>query len=1217
MRPTLFGSFLRRQWKVPFYILLTLPLILLLLVAVGLVGFLSLQLSFQGGRQYAGSMDLECVGWSAIAPSNPLQIGLVAVIALGIAFILNALIAARVTEQLRKLSQVAIAISQGNLNQPIPQLQWVPELGQIAQALRQMVHVHQTNLQDPSQEVETLLREEYKRVEELREMREYRLQLQQLAMIELSKSRLFYSDELEDAFKKITQVAAHILDVERVSIWFYDPEQTKICCTDLYELSQNHHSFGIELSVKDYPSYFRALEADRIITADDAHADLRTQEFSASYLRPLGITSMLDVPLRSGGGTVGVLCLEQVGLPRQWLLEEQNFAAHLAHLVTLALETRDRKIAEAALYKRERYLEALVEVQRRLLMATNEAEIFSSVLEPLGVTAGASRVYIFTNSRDAAGRLLMNQRAEWCGADIRPEIDNPTLQNLSYDDLFPRWSTILAQGETITGVVATFPASERSILEPQDILALAVFPLRVNNRFFGFIGFDNCVEAQEWDVLEISLLRVAAAAISLALEYKQAEVALRQSEESLRRSEATQQAMIAAIPDLLIRIDHQGSYLEFIEKPLIKVFNPGKPVPGANIYDITPPDHAIERMAFVQRALETKEPQVYEYQFTLEGEIYYEEARIVAINSSEALVIVRDITARKVAETALQEKAEREHALNQVVQAIRNSLHLDTIFATATREIARLLHVENVVIAQYLSERGIWLHLAGYQQNPDLQLVGLEIPDAGNPFAERLKRLQVIRIDDTVTIADPINQTLAEAYPGAWLLVPLAASKMMLWGSLSISTSQRGFIWRNEDEDIVRAVADQLAIAIQQADLFRRLQLELKERQRAETALQQLNRDLEERVQERTAQLKMALSAAKMGTWEWDMTSNTQFWSPENFELMGFRTDEQGRVLDQDGNELSPTPTNELFFKHVHPDDLLPILQAEQQALKQRSSFESECRILRQDGSTRWRYTRGAYVYNSDEEPIKLVGISMDITERKQVEMQLRASLKEKEVLLREIHHRVKNNLQVVSAMLSLQAGAVHDAVTLAVLQDSENRLQAMALIHETLYQSRDLGKLNFSDYIQRLADNILTLNGIQGDRIQLIYHLEPVSLNLETAIPCGLLLNELLTNAIKHAFPNQRRGEICITLQQVPTLFHPDTPSDRSLSSPPPRYILEIADNGVGIPIDLNLEHLKSVGLKITYDLATQLRGTLNLNRNHGTHFQLIFSELQYRKRF
>ncbi|MFB2939427.1 response regulator [Aerosakkonemataceae cyanobacterium BLCC-F154] len=192
----------------------------------------------------------------------------------------------------------------------------------------------------------------------------------------------------------------------------------------------------------------------------------------------------------------------------------------------IAADITERKQAEAALTQRERYLEILVEIQQQLLATKQENTYYVEVLKKLGITAKASRVYLFENHRDRAGNLLMSQRAEWCAEGIKPEIENPVLQNLSYQDSIPRWRAILASGKVINGLVAEFPESERMILESQGILSILVLPLIVNHEFWGFIGFDNCQEARAWSYLEVRLLSAVASAISLHLERKQAEQAL-------------------------------------------------------------------------------------------------------------------------------------------------------------------------------------------------------------------------------------------------------------------------------------------------------------------------------------------------------------------------------------------------------------------------------------------------------------------------------------------------------------------------------------------------------------------------------------------------------------------------------------------------------------------------------------------------------------------
>jgi PAS domain S-box-containing protein len=242
----------------------------------------------------------------------------------------------------------------------------------------------------------------------------------------------------------------------------------------------------------------------------------------------------------------------------RWLLEKGRViyaaAGHPVRMVGTTVDITDRKRietdhqqAELDLRKRERYLEALVEVQQRLLIADTETDVFNCVLEPLGIAADACRAYIFTNHREATGRLLMSQRAEWCSEGVPAELDNPILQNLSYDGWLPRWETVMAKGGIISGIVAGFPESERTILEPQGILAIIAFPLRVHGEFFGFIGFDNCLEARSWDSLEANLLEVAAHAISLTLEYKQAVIQLRQAKEGAEAATRAKSEFLATM----------------------------------------------------------------------------------------------------------------------------------------------------------------------------------------------------------------------------------------------------------------------------------------------------------------------------------------------------------------------------------------------------------------------------------------------------------------------------------------------------------------------------------------------------------------------------------------------------------------------------------------------------------------------------------------------
>jgi two-component sensor histidine kinase len=228
-----------------------------------------------------------------------------------------------------------------------------------------------------------------------------------------------------------------------------------------------------------------------------------------------------------------------------------------------------------------------------------------------------------------------------------------------------------------------------------------------------------------------------------------------------------------------------------------------------------------------------------------------------------------------------------------------------------------------------------------------------------------------------------------------------------------------------------------------------------------------------------------------------------------------------------------------------------------------------------------------------------MVMVAHDITERKEFENALKSSLAEKEVLIREIHHRVKNNMQIISSLLSLQKQYVNDEEAVNVLKESQNRVRSMAMIHEKLYRTRNFSEIDFADYIMSLVTDLFYSYGVDSNRIKTNIILEEVMLGLETAIPCGLILSELVTNTLKYAFPNHAKGEFRIELHVMDGL-----------------YSLIISDNGVGIPENINFNETDTLGLRLVNSLVDQLEGTIELGRKNGTEFKIIFKELEYKKR-
>lgn len=569
-----------------------------------------------------------------------------------------------------------------------------------------------------------------------------------------------------------------------------------------------------------------------------------------------------------------------------------------------------RKQAKVELAQRERYLAALVEVEHSLLSTALDADDYETILAPLGAASAASRIYVFENHWDGQGRLLMSQKCEWCADGIQPEIHNPQLQNLSYDQFFPRWFSSLSQGKPIAGNVAQFPQSEQEILEPQGILSILILPIMVRGQFFGFIGFDNCAEARPWTSAEISLLETAAVAIALSKERQHIAQALQDSQ---RRFQA--------------------------------IFN-------------------------------------NTFQFT-------------GLLTPAGTIVETNQTA---------------------------------------------------------------LDFAGLS-NEDVQ---------GKPFGETH------------------------------------------WWDSSPQTQQA---------------------------------------------------------------LRGAISSAAQG------------------QFIRYEAD----IYGKDGKRVTIDFSLKPIFDDQGKVELLVSEGRDITALKQ---AQQELQDLNQQLEIK--------VNERTNELRKIVlALEKEITERTQAEAKLKASLQEKEVLLKEVHHRVKNNLQIVSSLLKLQSSYLDNPDVLVPLNDSYDRVRSMALIHEKLYQSEDLARIEASDYIQNLANNLFASYRILPDDITLITEVEGVLLDVDTAIPCGLIINELLTNSIKYAFPTltgsreesdpqgEQRNEILIQ-------FYCQANN---------RLVLRLQDNGTGLPPDFRIRETESLGLQLVYNLTQQLEGDLEIDTEAGTTFTITLT--------
>ncbi len=300
------------------------------------------------------------------------------------------------------------------------------------------------------------------------------------------------------------------------------------------------------------------------------------------------------------------------------------------------------------------------------------------------------------------------------------------------------------------------------------------------------------------------------------------------------------------------------------------------------------------------------------------------------------------------------------------------------------------------------------------------------------------------------------------------------------------------------------------------------------------------------------------------------------------------------------------TRSSSFWADHVHPDDL-PQMLINRPLLFELGHHAQEYRFLCGDGLYRWMRDEVILVCDTNGEPREIVGCTMNIDERKKAEELVLASLKEKEMLLREIHHRVKNNLQVISSLLSLQLKYLRDEPAIRAFQETQNRIEAMALVHEKLYRSKNLARVDFAGYVHDLLVNMFYLYGVDSGRIGHQTDIADVSLNIDTAVPLGLLVNELVSNCLKHAFPALPEPTETCRKPMVRIDLHP---ADGG------KFVLHVSDNGVGFSRSIDYRSTESLGLKLVMGLAEQLDGTIELDNCEGARFTLTFAELRYKAR-
>ena len=378
------------------------------------------------------------------------------------------------------------------------------------------------------------------------------------------------------------------------------------------------------------------------------------------------------------------------------------------------------------------------------------------------------------------------------------------------------------------------------------------------------------------------------------------------------------------------------------------------------------------------------------------------------------------------------------------------------------------------------------------------------------------------------------------------------------------------------------------------------------ERRQAQELLKQANAELEQRVRARTAELSvtntdltaeiiqhkltmkalqlekerllLALAASQQSWFDLDIPTGAVQVSPEYPKMIGYYPAEFQASLQG-------------WIAAIHPEDRDGIRQAFQEFLATEETKSMEYRRQTKTGDWVWIRSTGKVIeFDVDGRPLRVIGTHADISGRKRAEEQLRRALKEKDVLLKEVYHRVKNNMQVIYSLLNLQAKGIADKGVRVLFEESRNRVRSMAIIHEQLYRSDDLAHIDFKEYLQTLVAGIADTYKRHG--VVLSVEMEKISLDITIGIPCGLIVNELISNSFKYAFPDGKRGTIKVWIQQ-------DGQGNN---------VLTVQDNGIGLPVELDFRNSPSLGLQLVNMLTQQIQGQIELVSDEGACFRITF---------
>ncbi|KST64549.1 histidine kinase dimerization/phosphoacceptor domain -containing protein [Mastigocoleus testarum] len=674
------------------------------------------------------------------------------------------------------------------------------------------------------------------------------------------------------------------------------------------------------------------------------------------------------------------------------------------------------------------------------------------------------------------------------------------------------------------------------------------------------------------------------------------------TEAQLLQTTSELQELFQAFPDVYLRLKTDGTILSCHARESCHLYLPPEHLVSQKIQEVFPKHIACKFKEAIYHIRKSQSSFIVEYYLDIAGDYKSFEARLVPSIQHHIIVIIRDISERKKAEKALQnakdeleirveertkelkkanellfrEIIERERIEEELIYRVEfeklitaistNFINLapneiDAGIKESLQTICKFINIDCSCVCLF-SENKSKIDIAYEWYSEKTKKIIIHQADINSLFSsyvvDNLSRFEIVHIHDIknlIKFRDLNKEYLNLENIQSLIILPIICGGNLI-GALVLASIGYMQNWTEESLILLKMLGEMLGNILNRKHVEQALIVS----------------------EERYAR---AINAGKVGIWELNLENNQIYIDPNLKKILGY-------------NEYEVSNCFSDWLNLIHPEDLqLVNLELNSYLQGTKSKYEVQHRMRHKNGSYLWFLARGNLIQDHGYKPCYIAGSNTDISTNKQIEDKLKISLKEKDILLKEIHHRVKNNLQIISSLLRLQARKIQDTEVSNIFRDSQNRVHAMAMIHEKLYQSTEFAKIKICDYINNLASNLI-LSFRANELIKIKLEIEEIYLKIDTSIICSLIINELVSNSIKYAFPKYNNKNIIIIIFSA-------LGNDK--------YLLKISDNGIGINQDY-LHQKQTIGLQLVWNLVEQIEGSISCEVKSGTSFEIVFFE-------